>query len=256
VGDIRFDDASDLELLLFRQDGVLTFAQARQFFSEAAIRHRVQAGRWQRPHRGVIVANSGSVTGGQRTWIAVLTCGPNAVLSGVSSLTPTRGNPIHVLVHADHEPRNPPGGVIVHRTSILPDAHVHRLTYPPRTRPGRAVVDAASWAGTTDAARLAIADAFQRRLVTLDEIVAVLAILPRTSQRRLIAQTARDCAGGSHSLAELGYLRHSRRAGLPEPTRQLLRKDSRGHSRYLDVVYEPWGVHVEIDGAQHTDAKA
>jgi hypothetical protein len=186
--------------------------------------------------------------------------GRGAVLSGVSSLAEAGGRTdtsiVHVLMATSYEPRGVPPGVMIHRTTILPESHVHHLTRPPRTRPGRAVVDAAQWARTDDAARLAIADAFQRRLVTWPEISDVLAVLTRARRRRLIAATASDCAGGSHSLAELEYLRLSRQAGFPEPTRQVVRTDADGVRRLLDVVYEDWRLHVEIDGAQHTDAKA
>jgi len=65
-----------------------------------------------------------------------------------------------------------------------------------------------------------------------------------------------DAAGGAHSLAELGYLAISRRAGLPEPARQVVRRDAAGRRRYLDLLCDPWGVHVEVDGGQHIDAAA
>jgi very-short-patch-repair endonuclease len=32
-----------------------------------------------------------------------------------------------------------------------------------------------------------------------------------------------------------------------------VRTDARGRKRYLDVVFEEWKVHVEIDGGQHTE---
>jgi hypothetical protein len=72
----------------------------------------------------------------------------------------------------------------------------------------------------------------------------------------LIARTANDAAGGSHSLAELDYLRVARRAGLPEPTRQHPRRDAGGRRRYLDIWYDKYKVHVEIDGGQHLEARA
>jgi very-short-patch-repair endonuclease len=118
------------------------------------------------------------------------------------------------------------------------------------------MVDAAAWAPTDDAACAVIAATFQRRLLSLDEVDAVLHRLPRLHRRRLIALVAADAAGGSHSLAELDYLRHNRRFGLPEPTRQQIRTDASGKRRYLDVYYEEWGVHVEIDGGQHTHPQA
>jgi hypothetical protein len=260
VESVRFDDLSDLDLLLFRQESVMSMSQALAHFSESTIRHRVNSGRWQRPFRSVLVTHSGRIGPDQWMWVAVLACGSRAVLSGTSSLAAAGARvasaAIHVLVDTAHRPRRAPGGVVVHRTSTLPDSHVHRMTMPPRTRPARAVVDAAQWANSDDAARVAIADAFQRRLVAADEVAHVLEVMPRARRRFLVMQTAADCAGGSDSIAELDYLRLGRRAGLPDPTRQVARTDEHGRRRYLDAVYEPWGVHVEIDGGQHTDAKA
>ena len=74
------DDAADLTWLLFRQQDVITFRQARRFFTEAAIRHRLRSGRWSEPHPRVFVAHGGApVTDAQRLWIAVLAAGPGAL---------------------------------------------------------------------------------------------------------------------------------------------------------------------------------
>jgi very-short-patch-repair endonuclease len=35
---------------------------------------------------------------------------------------------------------------------------------------------------------------------------------------------------------------------------QHARRDGDGRQRYLDAYFAEWGVHVEIDGGQHTDA--
>jgi hypothetical protein len=259
VPDIRFDEASDVDLLLFRQDGVLSLAQAKLYFSVDAVRHRVRSGRWQQLHRAIFLTHNGPATHAHREWAAVLGVGSTAVLGGSTalSLASRRSGPstIHLLVSTKYQPRSVPGGVVVHRTTTLPDSHVHWLAKPPRTSAGRSVVDAAQWAYTDAAARLAVADAFQRTLVTLDEVVDALAVMPRARRRELVRETAHDCAGGSRSISELDYLHLGRRRGLPDPTRQAIRHDASGHRRYLDALYEPWGVHVEIDGGQHTQAK-
>jgi len=44
VHPIAFDKATDLELTLFRQDGVLSIGQARAFYTPAAIDHRLPPG--------------------------------------------------------------------------------------------------------------------------------------------------------------------------------------------------------------------
>jgi very-short-patch-repair endonuclease len=57
-------------------------------------------------------------------------------------------------------------------------------------------------------------------------------------------------------LAELDYLALTRRAGLPEPSRQQPRRDADGRRRYLDIWYDEYLVQVEIDGGQHLAARA
>jgi hypothetical protein len=254
------DDADELTWLLFRQDDVVSYEQARRFLSEAALRHRIDTGRWRRVHRRIYVAHSGPVGPAQRLWIATLAAGQGAVIAGGTALDGYglhrhAGPGIHLLVPANRQPRTVPRGVIVHRTTVLPAEDVHAMAAPPRTMPPRSVVDAAAWAGSDDTACAIVAAAFGRHLVTQEEILAVLDRLPRTRRRSVIMSAARDAAGGSHSLAELDYLRLSRRFGLPEPSRQVVRRDGSGRRRYLDVYYEQWGVHVEIDGAQHNDPR-
>jgi len=122
---------------------------------------------------------------------------------------------------------------------------------PPATLPGRSVVDAASWARSDDEARLIIASTFQQRLVVLADIERVLARTPKARRRRLILRTARDCAGGSESLGELDVLALCRRGGLPQPSRQVERRDRSGRRRYLDIYFDDWNLVVEIDGAHH-----
>ncbi|GAA4702490.1 DUF559 domain-containing protein [Phytohabitans rumicis] len=254
------DEADELTWLLFRQDSVVSWAQARRFLTEAAIRHRLASGRWRRVHRKVYVTHSGPVGPEQQQWIAVLAAGDGAVIAGGTALDGYglhryAGPGIHVLLPADRQARTVPRGVVVHRTTVLPAEDVHAMAAPPRTMPPRSVVDAAAWAGSDDAACAIVAAAFGRHLVTVEEITAVLDRLPRARRRAVIAATALDAAGGSHSLAELDYLRLGRRYGLPEPSRQVVRRDASGKRRYLDVYYEQWGVHVEIDGAQHNDPR-
>ncbi|GLI02672.1 hypothetical protein Pa4123_79500 [Phytohabitans aurantiacus] len=254
------DDDDELTWVLFRQDGVLAYWQARRFFSEAAVRHRVRSGRWRRVHRQIYLTNNGPIGREQELWIAVLAAGRGALIAGSTALDGYglhryAGVGVHVLLPAFRRPIDLPPRVVIHRTAALPREDVHRMAAPPRTMPPRSVVDAAQWTGSDDAAAAIVAAAFQRRLVTAEEILGVLNRLPRARRRAVITAAAQDAEGGSHSLAELDYLRLSRRYGLPEPSRQVVRRDASGKRRYLDVYYEKWGVHVEIDGGQHNDPR-
>ncbi|MFG2053985.1 DUF559 domain-containing protein [Micromonospora sp. NPDC048930] len=254
------DDADELTWLLFHQEYVLSLGQARRFLSEKAIRHRASTGRWRQVHRGIYVTHNGPVNHAQLRWIAVLAAGSAAVLAGLSAAQAwgLRGygtRLIHLLLPARHQARSLPQGVRVHRTSVLPDKDVLTVGQPPRTMPARSLVDAAQWAPTDEEARAVIAAGFQQRLVRGDDLHRVLDRLPRARRRDLIRVTASDAAGGAHSLAELDFLSLVRRAGLPEPSRQVVRRDATGRRRYLDVWFEQWRVHVEIDGGQHLDPR-
>jgi len=99
-----------------------------------------------------------------------------------------------------------------------------------------------------------VAAAFQQRLVGLDDVTTALARQPRARRRVLVADIARDAGGGAHSLPEIEYLRLCRRAALPTPMCQVIRTDADGRRRYLDAYFDEYGVHVEIDGGQHTRA--
>jgi very-short-patch-repair endonuclease len=166
-----------------------------------------------------------------------------------------RSDGIHLVRPARLRSMSPPRGVVVHRSGTLSDDDVKRRALPPHTTNARSLVDAAAWAGTDDQARAIIAAGFQQRLVGADDIHQVAYRLPTLRRRSLILATANDARGGSESLPELRYLHAARRAGLPEPTRQHRRRDSSGRVRYLDVYYERWRVHVEIDGGQHLDVR-
>ena len=48
--------------------------------------------------------------------------------------------------------------------------------------------------------------------------------------------------------------RECRRRGLPEPTRQVVRRTP-GGTYYLDLIWEQWGVVVEVDGIHHSWAQ-
>lgn len=258
---IPYEDADELTWLLFRQDEVLAGWQARRHLSESALRHRVRSGRWRQVHRNVYVTHSGPVSAEQRLWIAVLGCGRNTALAGLTAaarcgLKGFGGDGIQVIRPARLRSMAPPPGVVVHRSSTLTRDDVNRRGLPPHTTNARSLVDAAAWAATDDRARVIIAAGFQQRLVGGDDIHQVVYRMPTLRRRALILATANDARDGSQSLPELRYLQASRRAGLPEPTRQHRRKDASGRVRYLDIYYERWGVHVEIDGSQHVDVRA
>jgi hypothetical protein len=248
--------------LIEEQHGVVARWQALRFLTEKAFRHRIASGRWRRVHRAVYLTYNGPVTLSQRQWIAVLAGSPGpsirdanaACLGGLSALQvhglrSIKSDRVHLIVPP---PRQiiPPRQVTVHRIQMS-GAFRHPASRPPATTAGRAVVDAAAWARSDDEARLIIAASFQQRLVSAPEIEQVLLETPSTRRRRLVIVTAADASGGSHSLGELDLVTICRRSGLPVPTRQAMFRDSAGRLRYLDAVFDPWSIAVEVDGVHH-----
>jgi hypothetical protein len=159
-----------LDRLLFRQDEVITYRQARGYLTESAVRHRVRSGRWRVVHRNVYVTHRGPLSVDQRLWIAVLGCGPDSALAGLTAatrcgLTGFAGNGIHVIRPARLRTVTPPTGVVVHRSTSLGPQDVNWRGAPPYTTHARSLVHAAAWATTQDQARAVIAAGYQQRLV-------------------------------------------------------------------------------------------
>lgn len=253
---------SSWEDLLNRQHGVVSRRQAVGHLSPGAIERRLRSGRWQAVHRGIYVTHSGPVDRRQRRWVAALAAGAGRVglLGGLSALETLglRGfdsEAVHVLVPAGRTVRNQPPAVVVHRSSVIAPADVHRLGNPPGTAAARSLVDAAQWSTTPDRARAIVAAVFQQRMVRGPDVEAVLARASRMRHRAVVVEAVRDAAAGAHSLPEADFLRLCRGAGFPTPELQCARHDRSGRQRYLDAYFKDWGLHVEIDGGQHCDIR-
>ncbi|BCB88271.1 PDDEXK family nuclease [Phytohabitans suffuscus] len=251
---------ADLDFLLFLQDGVISRRQALRHLTEKAVRHRIVSGRWQAIHRGIYLASGGPMTVPQRRWVATLAAGDGrmALLGGPSALAVLgmRGvdtQRIHVLIGASRQHRQLPPGVVAHRTRRVPIEDQHRMGRPPCTMPARSLVDAAQWARSDRDAAAIIAAGFQQRLVAAVDMAPVLERMTHVKRRPLIVEAVADAAGGAESIAEMDFARLCRHHRLPEPSRQVARLDPAGRRRYRDVYFEPWRVHVEIDGAQHLE---
>ncbi|MGV9809127.1 hypothetical protein [Micromonospora chersina] len=255
-----------LEWAAFAQAGVVTTAQATRLLSEGTVRGLVRSGRWRSLCRGILLTGNGRLTRDQQLWLAVLAAGPGAVLAGATAASEAgvrglRPEPLHLLMPAERRagttlrrlPIDMPA-VLVHRTAVLPAAHLQRAR-PPRTTTARAVVDAAGWARGVEEAQIVLASACQQRRVSPAELAAVLDVLPRVPRRGLIRRTVADLAGGAEALSELDFLALCRRHRLPRPDLQHHRRDAAGRQRWLDAYWREWRLHVEIDGAHHMDVR-
>ena len=258
------DRPQTLGELIAWQDGVLDSGSALAHMTADALRWRLKSGRWQRPCRGVIVAQSGPLSSAQMLRVAVLWAGTGSALGGLTAAKlygfrcfSDRDDHIHLVRPAGRARRKtrPPLPVIVHYSRNLTARDIHPMRQPPQTRIARSLVDAAAWMATDRGAQAVLAAGVQQRLVRVADLVAEVDRNERLRRRKPIRTALADIAGGSHALSELDFTRLVvRQFGLPEPTRQVPRLDGQGRRRWLDVCWERARLVVEIDGAAHIDA--
>jgi Transcriptional regulator, AbiEi antitoxin len=242
--------------LLQAQSRVISRQQARDAgFEEEAIDRRLRSGTWQRLHRGAYATFTGDPSREAKLWAAVLRAGPGAALSyetaaEVHGLTDKPSSRIHISVPAQRNPgriRRIPG-VIIHRSRVLAPEWQPPWQLP-RTSVADTVLDLVAAARTFDDAYGWIAAAVGRRLTTPETLSEALAARARTRWRAWITAALQDAADGVHSPLERNYADGVERAhGLPKARRQAKRRHGSGN-RYLDNLYEEYGVCVELDGA-------
>lgn len=204
-------------------------------------------------HRGVYVDHTGTPSWQQLAWAAVLWAWP-AALAGESAWRAFEGpgrrrrdtGRLHVVVERDRR-LAPPAGVEVHRRAGF-GAHALWNLGPPRLRLEEAVLDVALAAPDELALVAALADAAGSRRTTAARLSDALAARARVPGRKLLVDVLADVAAGSCSVLEREYLRRVERPhGLPRGSRQVLLEHA-GRTMWQDVVYEPWDVHVGLDG--------
>jgi very-short-patch-repair endonuclease len=245
-----------------QQCGVMTTAAAIARIGRTAVRWRVESGRWQRPCRGVVVTHSGPLSSDQILWVVLLGAGTGAALAGLTAaridgLTGFDDGRIHIVVPISRTVRTElPGRAVVHRSRSFGLADVHPARQPRRTRMPRSILDASSWMRTENGARAILAAGVQQRLVRPESLATELARRRGLPRQALIRSTVADITAGAQALSELDFCRLTRRYRLPEPSRQVLRRDSYGRPRWLDAYWERARVVAEVDGLWHMDADA
>lgn len=240
--------------LAARQGGVCSRRQLADIgVSRGQIRAQVRARRWQRLWSDSVVVHSGPVGVDGRRWAAVFAGGDRAMLDGASALlaggmTGWDEESLRVSVPRGVARRTAPG-LDVRPTRRWSAGH-RAASGVPRARPEVATVHAALWARTDRQASLLLTMPVQQGLTTAERVGTTLLTVRRDRRRRLLHDLVVDLLGGAHSLGELDVARECRARGLPEPSRQVVRRGPDGRS-YLDIVWEEWGVVVEVDGIQH-----
>ena len=236
------------------QYGVVSRQQAIEAgFTRKAIEYRLRSGAWRRLHRGSYAAFTGDLSREAKLWAAVLRMGPDAVLSHetaaeIHGLVDKPVGPIHISVPADRRPaRQRLRGVVIHRSRCL----VAEWQGPwrlPRTSVEDTILDLVAAARTFDDAYGWISRGVGRRLTSAKSLSKALAARKRIRWRAWIAGALQDAEEGAHSPLERNYVHGVERAhGLPAARRQAKRRHGSG-TRYLDNLYERYGVCVELDG--------
>jgi hypothetical protein len=245
-----------------RQSGLLARRQLRALgVDRFAVRNQVRAGRWVLRSPRVVSVTTGTLTFPQRVWLGVLHAGPRAAVGGLTaaSMHGLRGwsrPAVCVLVPADL-PVDPVPGIDFVRTRRDLDELVLPRSPAQVCRLEPAVL---LFASTDPSARTAaglLAAVVQQRLTTPEELSDWVDRLHPVRRAASFRATLADIAGGAQSLGELDVGRVCRRFGLPQPSRQVRRRDRDGVLRFTDCEWTTGDgrvVVLEVDGGFHRDA--
>jgi hypothetical protein len=239
-------------------DTVVSPAELRRWgWSAAAIRAQLDGRRWQRLGRA-IVRHNGPLQPDEQRHIALLNCGPRAVLTAFTAaeelgLTGWERPRVHVLVPAGADVRRVQGVPMrVHYTGAwnpadhLPARRSHKIA--------PALVTAAGTFARPRPACGILAAGVQQRLVSAAQLRRALDAAPRLRHHALLLAAVRDIDQGAEALSEIDFSRLCRRFGLPGPRRQAVRVEPGGVRRYLDAEWTRGDgriVAAEVDGALH-----
>ena len=243
---------------MVRQSAVVTRAQLlRRGVGRDQVRAAVAARRWQTFGRQVVVLHNSTLTQRQRRWVAVLLPGQPAALAGITAaheagLTGFADDRVHVVVHRACG-IDRPSWMRLHNSRRFTPSDI-RTSGIPRTDVARSVVDAAAWSRWPRRACALLCAAVQQRLTTSSDLHRALAAAGHLRHAAIMRSVLGDIGGGGHTLAEIELAPLARRAGLPPPRRQVLRRERSGRVRYVDAEFDlPDGtvLVIEIDGAVH-----
>lgn len=236
------------------QSMVCTYEQARAAgLSPGAIRRRVDSGRWHRLHKGVfqIVPEPPGISA--RMWAAHLTLGPLSVAAGAAAGhywglldgEHPPGRPVRMLL--EDSIRRGASGIEVRRVQD-PLSRAHPSRRPPLLTVEHAVLDLVAIASSDSDAVEVVLRSCRLRLTTPDRILRAMRTMLRVRRRRLIESVCADSRDGLTSPLEIRYLRdvvlpH----GLPRGRGQAPARSESG-TAYRDILYEGYGVIIELDG--------
>jgi very-short-patch-repair endonuclease len=242
---------SGVWMLAERQHGVVARTQLLELgLHPQAIKHRIQRGRLHPLWREVYAVGRPHVTRYGRWMAAVLTCGPEAVLSDFDAgalfcIRPKSSGAIHVSIPARRRVRDRPG-IRVHRRVQLAGDDVTRHHGIPVTSPVRTLIDLSTQLSPNQVER-AVGEADKLGLVDLEALRGVLDGRPaQRGVRTLRKLLDRRTFVLTDTELEQRFLPIVRRAGLPKP-----------HTRFrvngfkVDFYWPELGLVVETDGLRY-----
>jgi hypothetical protein len=222
--------------------------------TEAALKWRVDSGRWVRLHEGVFLTRPGRaewqltalatllvVDSARRVGDAALCGATAAYLWGIASRAPRT---LELVVPLRRAVKAPPGASV--RRSSRWDDLVDDMAYPWRTTVPVTVLDVAGSGSAADALAV-VSRAVQKELTTTSLLRQELGRRRGHRHGKLLASALVDVEEGGESGAEVLFIRDVERAhGLPAARRQSA--SDQGRRRYHDNEYDGFGLLVEVDG--------
>jgi hypothetical protein len=208
---------------------------------------------WRRLLPGVYLLTGGEPTRRQLVRAALLRAGPIAAVTGLEAARRlgVRRLPedphVHILVPAGIRTTSR-GFLVVERTNRRWDER--RVDGFPLVTAPRALIDHARREHRLDVVRAMVADAVQRNICSIDDLVSELR-LPRLRGTAIPRRVMHEVGAGVRSVAEAWARTLVRRSHLPEPAWNVLLRSRTG--RLLGVVDGWWdeiGLAWEIDSKE------
>jgi hypothetical protein len=238
--------------LLSLQCGVISRSQAMRLgLSDDEIEGRLRTGSWRRLQWGVYATFTGQPPRDAMLWAALLRSGTGAALSHqtaaeLDGLIDRVSPAVHVTVPTARRIRGT-ANLVIHRSNRIAVAR-HPVLLPARTRIEETVIDLTQTARSSDEAFHWLSRACGSRLTTASRLQVALSQRKQVQFRSELVSGLTAIANGVHSPLEYRYVRGVERPhNLPVAKRQA--KITLGQvRRYLDNLYEEFGVAVELDG--------
>ncbi len=249
-------DYRDIMKLAARQHGVMSTEQAEAAnLTEQRSRHLVSTGVLERAAPRVLRVAGSTDTSRQRLMIAVLSAGPDAVVShdaagalhGFDRFPP---GPVEVLVFRPYRSRDP--HVRVHSSRRLDPVDMTVVDGIPVTTAERTLIDLAGCAAIgRNRLEEALDSGVRDGTVDVDVLrirIAALRKRGRAGIRKLESLLGDTDEARPTTVLERRFLRHIERAGLPRPKCQVPVCRSDGSSAFVDFLFPRTNVAVEVDG--------